>query len=174
RARRILRLARGVNREAIRTILQLQRGRLFLDASKDPVRLLWLLRTGDFNVRVLHLTRDCRGVVNSMMKKKGLDAETAALDWTRTHAQIERLIGRLHDGTYRRIRYEDLCRDPAVECESIFAFLGLDPAKAAHRADPAPHHILGNAMRLQAQDTIELDEKWRHELGAAALTTIES
>src|SRR5690606_8641059 len=112
--------------------------------------------------------------VNSMMKKKGLDAETAALDWTRTHAQIERLIGRLHDGTYRRIRDEDLCRDPAVECESIFAFLGLDPAKAAHRADPAPHHILGNAMRLQAQDTIELDEKWRHELDAAALTTIES
>ncbi|MCB9852388.1 MAG: sulfotransferase [Phycisphaerales bacterium] len=164
KCRKRMETARNVNKAAMEAILFLQKGRILLDASKDPVRLMHLINTGDYNVRVLHLLRDGRGVMNSTIKKKGLDAETAAHDWAHTHRQIERLAARLHDGTYRQVRYEDLCRNAPIECESIFAFLGLDPGKAALSMEDVPHHILGNAMRLGSINAIKLDESWRNEL----------
>ncbi|MCA9255559.1 MAG: sulfotransferase [Phycisphaerales bacterium] len=169
-----MKTARAVNKAAMEAILFLQKGRILLDASKDPVRLMHLINTGDYNVRVLHLIRDARGVINSTMKKKGLDAEAAARDWSRTHQQIDRLAARLPEGVYRQVRYEDLCRGTAVECESIFAFLGLEPSKATLAMDETPHHILGNAMRLGAIDAIKLDETWRHEMDQRSERIFES
>lgn len=167
-------MARMVNKAAIEAILFLQKGRILLDASKDPVRLMHLMKTGDYTVRVLHLIRDGRGVMNSTMKKKGLDAETAAADWKHTHQQTERLAAGLHDGTYRQVRYEDLCRDPVLECESIFAFLGLEASKATLSMEGVSHHILGNAMRLKSLDIIQLDESWRDALDERSLRIFES
>ena len=174
KCRKRMATARDVNKAAMDAILFLQKGRILLDASKDPVRLMHLINTGEFNVRVLHLIRDGRGVTNSTIKKKGLDAEAAANDWAHTHRQIERIAAKLHDGTYRQVRYEDLCRNTAIECESIFAFLGLEPGKATLSMEDVPHHILGNAMRLGAIDAIKLDEAWRHELDERAGRIFES
>lgn len=172
--RKRLETARKVNQAAMDAILFLQKGRIVLDASKDPVRLMHLINTGDYAVRVLHLIRDGRGVMNSTMKKKGLDAEAAAQDWAKTHRQIERIAANLHDGTYRQVRYEDLCRETVIECESIFAFLGLEPSKATLSMEDTRHHILGNAMRLNTIDKIKLDETWRDELDERSLRIFES
>lgn len=172
--RKRIAMAARVNKAAAEAILFLQKGRILLDASKDPVRLMHMMKTGDFNVRVLHLIRDGRGVTNSTIKKKGLDPETAANDWGQTHRQIERLTADMQDGTHRKVRYEDLCRDTVMECESIFAFLGLEPSKATLSMEDTPHHVLGNAMRLASMDKIKLDESWRNELDERSLRIFES
>lgn len=172
--RKRLAMAQKVNIAAMEAILFLQKGRILLDASKDPVRLMHLMNSGAFNVRVLHLIRDGRGVINSSIKKKGLDTETAAEDWVKTHRQVERLAEKLHEGTYRQVRYEDLCGNTTLECESIFAFLGLEASKATLSMEDTPHHILGNAMRLGSVDKIKLDESWKDELDEQSLRIFES
>jgi len=165
--------ARATNRAAIKATLALQRADIFLDGSKDPVRLQHLINTGDYDVRLVHLVRDGRGVVNSTISKKGLTPTVAAEDWRRTHEQIERLIPRLRPDQYHRLSYESLCNDVDKALTEIAAFLEIDPADFADDISSVPHHILGNRMRLARLDEIALDEKWRRELADDALQSFE-
>jgi hypothetical protein len=166
-------LATMVNRALIETVLDLQQAVVFVDASKDPVRLKHLLDTGEYDVRAIQLVRDGRGVTNSGVTNKGAGAAAAAREWLRTHRQIERLAPQLGRGRLRRVRYEDLCRDPAGTVDGIFRFIGLDPATAARDFRAVEHHILGNAMRLRASSAVAPDEKWRTMLGDARLAEFE-
>ena len=80
----------------------------------------------------------------------------------------------MHDGTHRKVRYEDLCRDTVLECESIFAFLGLEASRATLSMEDTAHHVLGNAMRLDSLNAVKLDESWKNELDEASLRVFES
>ena len=108
------------------------------------------------------------------LRKKLIPDEPLFVCDVEKQEQIDRLAARLPEGVYRQVRYEDLCRGTAVECESIFAFLGLEPLKATLAMDETPHHILGNAMRLGAIDAIKLDETWRHEMDQRSERIFES
>jgi hypothetical protein len=44
------------------------RPKWIVDSSKDPYRLLWLLRSGLFNIKVLQVVKDPRAFVYSMLK----------------------------------------------------------------------------------------------------------
>lgn len=162
-----------VNRAVIEVILDLQRGHVFLDGSKDPVRLQYLLESGDYNVRIIQLIRDGRGVVYSAIKNVGDDAETAALEWRRTHEQIERLGHRLGDDRLLRLRYEDLCSEPDATMDRVCAFLGIETQELARSCWTAEHHVLGNRMRLRRDLEIKLNEAWRDTLDAQALEAFE-
>ena len=165
--------ARATNLAAIQAALDLQGGDIFLDGSKDPVRLQHLINTGDYEVRLIHLIRDGRGVINSTITKKNLTPEVAAADWRRTHEQIERLAERLKDSHYLRVSYETLCDNMTGELERIADFLNIHAAEFVSDLTAAPHHILGNRMRLSRLDEIALDEKWRSELSDAARAAFE-
>lgn len=164
----------AVNRAAVEAILSVQGGTIFLDGSKDPVRLSHLIATGDYDIRVIHLVRDGRGVVYSTMKNKGLSPEVAATDWLRTHDQIDRVGSRLPSGSMLGVRYEDLCRDVAKEMARIFDFSGVSPDEWAANPGGVEHHILGNSMRLSAERSIALDEKWRNALTTEQLADFEA
>lgn len=173
-ARRSLPVVRDVNRVMIQTILDLEKASVFLDSSKDPVRLLHLHRTEDYNIRVIQLVRDVRGVANSARKNEGLEPRLAAREWLRTHGQVDRLRRMLGDDRVIRIRYEDLCADPLGVANSLFEFLGLECMDGELALSSADNHILGNRMRLSIRDGIRLDEKWRSELSASDLADIHA
>lgn len=153
-------------------ISSLQGRSVFLDGSKDPVRLRHLLASGLWNVKVIYLVRDGRGVTNSYMRHYGVGMDIAAEEWRRTHRECRRLLQRLGEGSWRRVRYEDLCTDTEITVRELLEFLGLAPEQwKAH--DPASLHVVGNQMRLGNSTSIQLDEKWRTALSPQDIGTFE-
>ena len=71
-----------------------------------------------------------------------------------------------------RLKYEDFCQAPQTVLQDMFAFMGLDAAVdvTVGYKTTAEHHIIGNQMRLNTDEAIRFDEKWRStlsdELGA--------
>ena len=159
--RRTWPLVARVNRAMIEIILDLQGGKVFVDASKDPVRLMHLARTGDYDVRVLQLVRDGRAVACSAMKNEGQTVEAAAREWLHTHQQIERLRAKLGGDRLLTVRYEDLCADPQATILRAYDFLGVPALVPVNSRSRAEQHIIGNRMRLRPMLEVRADEKWR-------------
>lgn len=153
-----------LNKAMMEIIIELKSASMFLDASKDPVRLKHLMDCGQFRVWLIQLVRDGRAVINSAIKNEKQSAETAAQEWLRTHHQIERLAARLGPQQVCRIRYEDMCADLDGSRRNLFEFLQLNPSDCVADFRAVDHHILGNRMRLQPSSEVRLDEKWRAEL----------
>jgi len=55
----------------------------------------------------------------------------------------------------------------------VFQFIGVAPEEAATDFRALEHHILGNAMRLDNRSEIQLDVRWRTELGPTELAIFE-
>jgi hypothetical protein len=157
-------LARQLERNRVLTgvIAELQNADIFLDGSKDATRLLHFVESGLFDVRVIHLQRDGRGVITSIAKHTGLPFMQAAERWAKDIQGLESMRKRLPPALVIDLKYEDLCRDPAATLARIFGWLGIDTATvAADDFKRGDFHLLGNAMRLNAVSEVRLDEKWR-------------
>ncbi|NLX05301.1 MAG: sulfotransferase [Phycisphaerae bacterium] len=158
--RRALRQILEKNRVLAEVVCEAQDARIFLDGSKDPIRLKWLLTIPQWNIRVLYLIRDGRGVSNSYMRHYNCGMDKAAVEWRRTHLECERILRTRPSGSVLKVHYEDLCRAPGDTLDRIFRFLDLESAPACDFRS-VQQHILGNAMRLGSTAEITLDEKWR-------------
>ena len=163
----------AVNRAVIEASLDLQGAQVFADASKDPVRLIHLQACGHYEIRVIHLIRDGRGVTNSAIKNQDMSAEFAAREWLRTHRQIELMSGRLGGDRVLRVAYEDLCRALPETMSHVFSFIGVNNADISEDYHLKEHHVLGNRMRLRLTNKVRLDEKWRTTLKPEALCLFE-
>jgi Sulfotransferase family len=164
---------RRVNAGAIQAMLEADHAECFVDASKDPLRLRYLLDTGDYDLRIIHLVRDGRAVTCSGIKNEGAEAGHVSREWVRTHDQIKRLARRVPKQSYVMMRYEDLCRDPAGMLNMLCDFLSLPQADLLAQYAQSEQHVLGNRMRLEARNGIKLDEKWRTMLQPGQLATFE-
>jgi len=162
-----------VNRAMIEIILELQNASMFLDASKEPVRLRHLINTGDYNIRVIHLIRDGRAVTNSTMRHLNLTAACAAKEWVQTHQQIRRLKNNLRQKNVITIHYEDLCLNSNAILERIIRFLDLKIESDISEFRSSEHHILGNSMRLRGDRQIKLDQKWQTMMSPDDLAIFE-
>jgi hypothetical protein len=138
---------------------------VFVDASKERLRIRYLDRYLPVPPGVIHLVRDVRGVVESTVRrgKRPDPATTIAREWARTNETIDRQLGELPVDRRLRIRYEDLCRDVNGTLTRAFAFMGVD-AHAALEPIGQEQHMLGNQMRLSAPTDVRLDERWRDVL----------
>jgi Sulfotransferase family len=138
---------------------------VFVDASKERLRIRYLDRYLPEPPRVIHLVRDVRGVVESTMRraKRKDPAPAIAREWARTNESIGQQLHELPADRRLRIRYEDLCRDVDGTMQQAFAFMGVDPDAALQ---PMGHgqHMLGNQMRLATAADVRLDERWREAL----------
>ncbi|MBM3302200.1 MAG: sulfotransferase, partial [Deltaproteobacteria bacterium] len=161
------------NQQLIEIVCKLQGGRVFLDGSKDPIRLRHLHLADRWNIKVLYLIRDGRGAANSYMRHYHVPMATAAREWRLTHRECDRVIGELSDDTYIRVHYEDLCAKPRATLGSIYAFLGLEPDLDDVRLSVLQQHILGNEMRLRSVEEIKLDEKWKSVLAPEDIRVFE-
>jgi LPS sulfotransferase NodH len=152
----------------------------FVDSSKLS-SVLWTASHLPRSLGVVHLVRDPRAVAFSWSRprpdpsQRGAPMETkstlrSATDWLRAHVTIERVLRRLDGDRVVRIRYEDLVRQPASLLASITG--GDAPAAptafAARDAQPS-HAIAGNPTRFNLGQPISPDERWRREMGRAAL-----
>jgi hypothetical protein len=164
-----LRAIHGQNRVLISVITALQNARVFLDGSKDPERLNQLLISRRWRIKVIHLLRDGRGVVNSYKKHHGVDVRSATADWLRTARDCARIARKLSGRDVLTIKYEDICRDADAAIDRLSVFGGLIGDSSSWPVVSTQMHILGNAMRLDKDKPIELDEKWKNQLRAIDL-----
>lgn len=149
---------------------RIQKGHIFLDGSKDAVRLLHLIRSELWDVRVICMQRDGRGVANSYRKHEGLTFSSAVDNWLHTVRELRHMRSRLRDGDTFELRYEDLCRQPERVMTDIWSWLGVDKQPLRDlQSTSGKSHILGNSMRLSNVSEIRYDESWKTTLTAAEL-----
>lgn len=152
-----------------------------VDASKDPYRLAWLVRSGLFRIKVIHLVKDPRAFIYSVTKShirgenrrsrssayvRLFDTARQGLAWTVQNALFAR-IGRhvCPAEDYLLIQYERLASDPYSTFELVCSHIGIPyEADAVNffRAGSV-HTIAGNPMRYERRG-IELDQEWKTNL----------
>jgi hypothetical protein len=160
-----------------------------VDSSKTAVEVAWrpaaLARCG-LSVKMIHLVRDGRGVMNSVLRGCNRKLERGDADPSLSFPQLRSVIGwslanfaawvqgwRLGPGNTLRVSYEDLTADPAGELSRIGAFLGLDLAAVIERLArreviPPAHSISGNRLRHTGVVEVREDDAWRTELPFSA------
>ena len=147
------------------SILEVTGKPIFFDASKDPMAIRLFMSQSDVDLRVVHLVRDVRGASLSRSKNRGeKNWRRNVKAWVRTNYTIERQLERLQTDRWTRVRYEDLCRDPAATLNRFFEFCGLAPHSGSHDFHAREHHVVGNRMRLASVGQIQLDDGWRRSL----------
>ncbi len=153
-----------------------------VDSSKDPYRLIWLIKSQRFDITLLHLVRDPRAFVNSERRNRGAEGVgilRLALEksgaWVVHNELIHRTKESLSRGNYLLIRYEDLAAAPVSTLGQIVAAIGcrFEKEVVADFRKGISHALGGNRMRHDSRP-ICLDEHWRASLppGAQKLTQL--
>jgi len=194
--RRRLREHLARNRALMETVLEATGKDVLVDSSKIGIRLKYLLRIPDLDIRVIRLIRDGRAVAltytdpaafadarDPALKGGGsgasrdhqrLSMERAAREWRRSNEEAEALLAQLPRTQWISLRYEDLCANPEAELRRLFSFIGVDPGKPRPDFRRTDHHVVGNGMRLDTTSEIRVDNRWKDVLGPAELRTFAS
>lgn len=156
--------------------------RIVVDSSKVGLRLKYLLRNPDLDVKVVRLIRDGRGVAltyadpatfadarDPRLRGGGtgvtthvrLSLEKAAWEWRRNNEEAEAVLAGIDAGRAIEVRYEQICRQPGPTLRRLFAFLGVREVEINTRQE---RHVVGNGMRLDWKGDVSLDERWREVL----------
>jgi hypothetical protein len=168
---------------------------IVVDSSKTAIRLKYLLRLPQLDVRVIRLIRDGRGGALALMepaafadatdpKLRGggsggnrdderLTMEQAAHEWKRSNEEADEIVKTIDPSRVTTIHYEDVCQHPLGTLGNVFQFLGLDPSNGTVDFRDTPQHVIGNGMRLDSSAEIRLDERWRQQLSDDDLSTFE-
>ncbi|MBN1972661.1 MAG: sulfotransferase [Sedimentisphaerales bacterium] len=174
------------NAALISTILETAGAKVVADSSKTDLRLKFLLRNPELDIKVIHLIRDGRGVALTYMNPvEFADAKTpdlraggmggnrdnerltiaqAANQWKRSNEAALNVIRRVDKSRKIEIHYEQLCRDTENTFVRLFQFIGLDSDTREREFRAAANHVIGNGMRLDKTSEINLDERWRSAL----------
>jgi Sulfotransferase family len=169
---------------------------VIVDSSKIGVRLKYLLRNPDLDVRVIRLIRDGRAVALTYTDparfadaadpalrgggtggdrdRERLPLRLAAREWRRSNEEAETILGRLNPLRWVEVRYESLCTNPASTLRQLFAFMGLDPHPIDLSTNSRQLHLIGNGMRLDSSPEVRLDARWNAVLDTRALKLFDS
>lgn len=148
-----------------------------VDASKDPYRLLWLTRSGLFNVKVLHVVKNPRAFAYSMIKrlpkneinlfhKRFYETLRQSLKWSIENHLIHQVAqNHLNPSDYLLVNYEQLASNPLETFRTVCSIVGceFEPQAVENFREGSLHTIAGNPMRYQSGG-IFLDEKWKNLL----------
>lgn len=161
------------NEVFVQAVTELTGRPIFVDSSKDPIRLKYLCAIEAFRTKVIYIARDGRAVMLSNMKHLSMSPELAAREWVSAQREISCALRAFAPPSRVLIRYEDLCRDPRAVMARVFKFIGVEPEEAAIDFRALEHHILGNSMRLDNRSEIQLDVRWLKELSPTELAIFE-
>ena len=151
------------NHQVISAACQYYATDTFLDGSKDPLRALIFSRYTNYDLRVIYLTRDGRGTLNSDKKYNGLSTREASVSWKHKIEEMDRVANMLPANQVMKLRYETLCQAPEETFQDIVKFAQLK--ELPEQEVRSKLHILGNNnMRLVKTSEIRLDEKWKKSL----------
>ncbi len=174
---------------------EVSRAKVIVDSSKTGVRLKYLLRNPDLEVKVIWVIRDGRGVALTYLDPLnfadarspelraggfggGRDGEQkpiarAAREWRRSNEEAECVVANLSRSRWMLARYEDVCSNTHATLRSICAFLGLAPECINLDFRSRTQHVVGNGMRLDSSPEIRLDERWRQHFGINDLAVFD-
>lgn len=136
-------------------ISQIQKKPIFFDSTKDHFRLKLLKQISSVPVKVIHLVRDGKAVVGSMIKREGYSPHKAINTWIKKNETIERLKKNyFSESDWFFLRYEDLCNNTSLILSDLSNFLGVDSSFNLSSFDKSKFHVIGNTMRLSFDGTI--------------------
>jgi hypothetical protein len=160
---------RAANSVLFRGISHVSQKDFVVDSSKLPARLAQLMSLSDINLYPVHLVRDPRGQLASVIDQLGLIR--GILNYEVVHMQIRRLLRSVPHGV---VRYEDLVGDPEATLSNVLRPLGLSfhPRQLAW-AEQVKHSVAGNHLRMKKSSELVLDETWRHRLSRWQQLAIE-
>ena len=140
-----------------------------VDSSKIPRRLEHLTGLDELNVYPIHLIRNPRGQIASVIERYGLMKSIFYHEVV--HAQTR---WALKSVPHSIVRYEDLVTEPERTLGRILEPLGLsfDP-RQLQWAEQVKHSFAGNHVRLQRNSELILDERWKHLLSPTQKLLIE-
>jgi hypothetical protein len=166
-----------------------------VDSSKIALRLKYLLRNPELDVKVIRLVRDGRAVALTYMDPAGfadaqnpalrsggmggsrederLGVATAARRWRRCMKEAESILQWLPPSQWVKVRYEDYCRDPDTTLDRLYRFLDVEPHRPPREFRTMKQHVIGNGMRLDTTSEVRLDERWRDVLTEQDLRTFD-
>lgn len=145
--------------------------RVFVDTARDRQRPKYLAQHPMLDLRVIHLTRDPRGNVASMLKHQNVSVAAAARQWSRNNAEAARIRRYVPEHSWMSLKYEDFCVDPAGVLDQISDFVGVERANLRLGA-LGERHVIGNKMRMKGLAEIKEDLSWQSTLSGADLATI--
>ena len=177
------------------TVCEIKKAQVVVDSSKKALRLKYLLRNPELDVKVIHLIRDGRAIALTSLdtanfadaanptlrgggsgwlpKQERLNMAQAASRWKRNNEEAENVLCHLDSSQWIEVRYEELCSNTDKMLSRLFEFLGLDPQKRIKDFRSVEHHVIGNGMRLDTTSEIHLDERWRENLSKQDLTIFD-
>jgi hypothetical protein len=170
----------------IASLQELTESKVVIDSSKMAVRLKYLLRNPELDVKIIWLVRDGRAVALTYIDEWNFaDAADPALrgggsgsrrasprrsiadaarDWRGSNEAADCLTTRLPTSQWTQVKYEELCAQPEFTACRLFQFLGLSPRKVNLNSCSRSQHVIGNGMRFDVTSEIRLDERWRNHL----------
>ena len=150
---------------------------LIVDSSKEPAVMKHrYLAHDDDQFKIVHVIRDGRGVVNSLMYHENMDIATATRYWHRRQTNLNMVLASIPQRDRYALHYEDLCRDPVEHLAKLGRFLGIDLSNPILSLDKQKfHNIGGSPSRFDiSRSEISLDEKWRKDFSAEDLKMFDS
>jgi len=165
-----------------------------VDSSKLGMRLKYLVKNPEINVKVIWLVRDGRGVSlaykdpahfadakNPEMRGGGTGSvyedarkvKKGAEEWVRCNEEAIEVLNTIPKSSWLKVQYENICRDTDNTLDKIYDFIGLDSSLKEKNFKSVEHHVLGNGMRFDTSDEIILDERWKKELTKEELKEFE-
>lgn len=172
-----------LTRRVYRAVAQASGAPIVVDSTKRPSTAYLLASDPGIRLRVVHIVRDPRGVLNSWSREVPLPQDSGPRDhlkrrparqilrrWLTVNVMIGRLARR--GVPLLRLRYEDMVTDPRAAMRSVMQLsgrtvsdddLGFIGPDGVHRA--VSHTATGGRVRFRTGPMpLKLDEKWRREL----------
>ena len=137
---------------------------IFVDSSKFWNRLYVLQQCPQIDLRVIHLVRDGRAVVNSYLERYP-DFFYSVRRWAAPNIMSFYLKRKSSPQNWLKIHYEDLAQHTEKTLREICSFLNIvfEPDMLTFRKHPY-YGIGGNRMRNSSDDHIFLEENWKQDL----------
>ncbi len=184
------------NAALVGVLREITGAKIIIDSSKLALRLKYLLRNPELDIKVIRLVRDGRAVSltytdewsfadasNPSLRGGGGGARRppprrnmadAAREWRRSNEAADCLAARLPASQWIRVSYEQICRQPETTLKTLCQFLDLNPGAINLDFRSRAQHVIGNGMRLDASSEIRLDERWRTALSPDSLRVFDA
>lgn len=165
-----------------RSIFKTSKARWIIDASKDPIRLNYLLKRKEYNYYAVHIIRDPRGVCWSKMKplkkdlENGVQKDLKSVHYLSTikslymNTLLVALVKRkIPKKQFIKIKYEDLISQPERFVWEIQRVTGLDCNSLIEQLESASglsqsHNVAGNRLRMRKKIKLRFDNSWCYEM----------
>jgi hypothetical protein len=147
-----------------RAISEISGKAFVVDSSKSPARLAYLMHVNGLDVFPIHLIRNPKGHVYSMLRKHG--GFFKHIFWYEfVHERIRQVLKSV---PHCVVHYEDLVLKPEGTLHSVLKPLGLSfDRRQLLWAEQTKHLVGGNRMRRSKRSELVLDDAWKQSLKPA-------